>query len=502
MMRQESLRNLPEEPGRPLVTIVLFNYSSPALAPCLEKIFSQTLLQNFEVVICDDHTEDGSWETANEHMRRFPDRITLSRSQAVFGPLWSESKITLQMVRGRYFVSLTQDRPFDPEYVMQVLPLIESDPLFVHAYIGLVREYRPTPIPYKPIPEMKRRVQPLVSVCVYNYQYGRYLRQCLESVAVQTYPNIELCFADNGSTDDSWEIALDFSHRYQGRMSLTRSRMNFGAQSNQDITMFDAVGKYILFLCSDDAMQPTFIERCVTLLEQHPEAAFAMVHRDVLDDTGNVTHEPAFYDQTCLIPGDEQTGVYMMTSVNPSISQILYLRNRFHEKNTIGTHNSRWFGARILDFNLCCDYPMIYIKEPLLLNRVHNMSEGAMLSDTLLQCMGEYSLVHQFADKALSQGHHKTAARLGEAITKIGKLCLRYCLRFLLQGETITARQYLHLAEAIWPEVVQDETHARLHSYWTSSADQQQYILATLKEQANIARREVSYAPPPGSLPC
>jgi glycosyltransferase involved in cell wall biosynthesis len=349
---------------------------------------------------------------------------------------------------------------------------------------------------------MKRSVQPLVSVCVYNYQYGRYLLQCLESVAAQTYPNIELCFADNGSSDDSWEIAMDFSRRHPGRMSLTRSRMNFGAQSNQDITMFDAEGKYMIFLCSDDAMHPTFIERCVTLLERHPEAAFAMVHREVLDDAGNVTHEPSFYGQTCLIPGSEQTAVYMMTSVNPSISQILYRRERFHEKNMIGTHNSRWFGARILDFNLCCDYPMIYIKEPLLLNRVHNMSEGAMLSDTLLQCMGEYSLVHQFADKAASQGHHKTAARLEEAVAKIGKLSLRYCLRFLLQDDAATARQYLHLAEAIFPNVARDGTYLQLSAYWTAPATEQKRILDNLKEQSHVTRRNVSYTPPPGSLPC
>jgi len=497
-----SLRTFPEDPGRPLASIILFNYTHSALIPCLEHIFSQTQLLNFEVVICDDHTTDGSWEAANGFMRRFPDRITLSRSQAVFGPLLTERKLTLQMVRGRYYVLLTENRTFDPAYVIQTLSTIESDPLFVHAYIGLLREYRLTPIPYKLTPEMKRSVQPLVSVCVYNYQYGRYLLQCLESVAAQTYPNIELCFADNGSSDDSWEIAMDFSRRHPGRMSLTRSRMNFGAQSNQDITMFDAAGKYMIFLCSDDAMHPTFIERCVTLLERQLEAAFAMVHRDVLDDAGNVTHEPSFYDQTCLIPGNEQTSVYMMTSVNPSISQILYRRERFHDKNMIGTVNSRWFGARILDFNLCCDYPMIYIKEPLLLNRIHNMSEGAMLSDTLLQCMGEYSLVHQFADKALSQGHHKTAARLGEAVEKIGKLCLRYCLRFLLQDDTGKARQYLHLAEAIWPEVVQDETYAHLNSYWIASAAEQQQILDMLKELANLTRREVSYAAPPRSLPC
>ncbi len=125
---------------------------------------------------------------------------------------------------------------------------------------------------------MKRSENPLVSVCVYNYEYGRFLSQCLESVKEQTYRNIEICFSDNASADNSWEIALDFSCRYSGRMSLTLNRNNFGAQCNQDNTMHDARGEYMLFLCSDDAIEPSFIERCVSLLEKFPSAAFAMVH--------------------------------------------------------------------------------------------------------------------------------------------------------------------------------------------------------------------------------
>jgi hypothetical protein len=193
----------------------------------------------------------------------------------------------------------------------------------------------------------------------------------------------------------------------------------------------------------------------------------------------------------------------MMTSVNPSISQILYRREKFHEKNMIGTHNSRWFGARILDFNLCCDYPMIYIGEALLLNRVHPASEGAMLSVNLLQCMGEYSLVHQFADKAISQGHHKTAARLDEAVAKIGKLCLRYCARYLLQNDEATARQYLRLAESILPDITADGLYQKLSGYWdVSGAEARAAIVEMLGSEANLFTRAVSYRTPPGSIPC
>ena len=58
---------------------------------------------------------------------------------------------------------------------------------------------------------------PLVSVIVYNYNYGRYLSECFfDSVICQTYQNIEILFSDNASTDDSWEIAQSYSQKFPG----------------------------------------------------------------------------------------------------------------------------------------------------------------------------------------------------------------------------------------------------------------------------------------------
>lgn len=499
-------KRTPLSPGDsvPLVSIFLYSYDFDALGDCLDSIFAQDKLDSFEVIICDNATTDGSWEMANAYMCRYPDRITLSRNQAPCSGSRNENKIKLQMVRGKYYVMLTSDRPFDPAYILQTIAQLQADPLLVHSYIGLTREF----VPHRegrelPSPEMKRKGNPLVSVCIYNFEYGRYLSQCLESIAAQTYGHIEVCFSDNASTDDSWQIAMDFAKRYPKKMSLVRNRKNFGASSNQENTMYDARGKYMLFLCSDDAIRPEFVERCIALLEEHPDAAYAMVHRDIMDEEGRISSEPPFYDRSCLIRGKEQTAVYMMTSVNPCISQILYRRDLFMSNSRLGTLNSRWFGARILDFNLCCEYPMIYIKEPLLLNRVHTLSEGALLADNLLQCMSEYSLVHQFADAATSVGHDKAAGRLGEATEKIGRLCMRYSVRFLAQDNASTALRYFRLAEAIFPGIAADPVYTDLAHYWATTDDTEKLnIVAKLGRQANLSTRAVSYPPPPGSIPC
>ena len=64
---------------------------------------------------------------------------------------------------------------------------------------------------------------PLVSVIVVNYNYGRFLRQTVDFVFAQNYPNIECIIVDNASTDDSSEIITDLAKRYPDITILRRA---------------------------------------------------------------------------------------------------------------------------------------------------------------------------------------------------------------------------------------------------------------------------------------
>ena len=55
--------------------------------------------------------------------------------------------------------------------------------------------------------------KPLVSVLINNYNYGRFLREAVESALGQTYPNIEVILVDDGSTDDSRNIIGSYEQR-------------------------------------------------------------------------------------------------------------------------------------------------------------------------------------------------------------------------------------------------------------------------------------------------
>jgi len=344
-------------------------------------------------------------------------------------------------------------------------------------------------------PRLNDPTSPLVSILIFNYNYGRYLRECFDSVLAQTYDNIEINFSDNASTDDSWEIALEYQRHYPDVFFVARNRRNFGAGANFMNTRINARGQYVVELCSDDALLPDYVRSCVVALESHLEAGFAMVHRAILDAQSTRTEEPPFYDQTCLIPGAAQTAVYMMAAVNASISQVMY-RKTMMQENVSSWLASRLYGSRIKDFLICCEHPIIYIKEPLLLHRLHDDNDNLYAAHNLMEVIGPYVLNSQFTEVATSYGHISTAKRLAASVENQSRLSLRYATRALLAGDNRNAQRYLHLAMALWPEIDSDATYQMLNSCLNASHGDKPGYIETLRASNNLVTRVCSYSPP------
>jgi glycosyltransferase involved in cell wall biosynthesis len=100
---------------------------------------------------------------------------------------------------------------------------------------------------------------PLVSIIIVNYNYGRYLREAFDSVAAQTYPNIECIIVDNASTDESADVLQEIERKFSGTKILRRK--DNGGQSLAAQEGFKASsGEYVVFVDADDYLLDSFVE--------------------------------------------------------------------------------------------------------------------------------------------------------------------------------------------------------------------------------------------------
>lgn len=475
----------------PLISVLVYDYDPRFLARCLESIFSQTVVTNLEVVFLDNGSNDGGLDIGLAYARRFHNRMTVRcNGRPGRSSTFADAR---RLAKGMYLVALEQDAAFRPEYVRDSVARMETDALARFATI----ERR---IPGRALPQSVSGL-PQVDVLIHNYNYGRYLKQCLDSVFAQTYHNIRIIFSDNASTDESWDIALEFARRHRPAMTLIRNRKNFGPTANFANCHACIEGKYFCILCSDDALKPDFVRTCVETLEANPDTAFALAHRTIVDEHGHATEEPPFYNRSCVIPGPEQAAVYMMAAVNPTISQVMYSSERTLRDSPVEGPIARWFAQRLVDFELCCDYSMAYIREPLVIHRVHAASDSSRISSSLMEAFGQFVLPHQFIEMAAPKENlHKAIARLPHALEKLGRLCLRYSVRALAAGHEELGRRYYHLSAAVSAKVSEDAVFCQLTAYWDSDASRKAEILAALLATDNLAARSVSYDPPPGSV--
>jgi glycosyltransferase involved in cell wall biosynthesis len=130
-----------------------------------------------------------------------------------------------------------------------------------------------------------------VSIGIPVYNGAHFLATSLDSLMAQTYEDIEFFISDNGSTDGTEEICRDFAAR-DPRITYLRTDANRGASWNYRNVARQTTGRYFKWATHDDLLEPTYIERCVEVLDAAPESVVLVYPRTlIIDEEGNVVSE-------------------------------------------------------------------------------------------------------------------------------------------------------------------------------------------------------------------
>src|SRR5689334_8717967 len=110
---------------------------------------------------------------------------------------------------------------------------------------------------------------PLVSAVIIFFNGENFLKESIESVRAQTYPNWELLLADDGSTDGSPALARRYAEAEPSRIKYLEhpGHENRGKNAARNLGVRHARGKYIAPLDHDDVWLPNKLEEQVAILE-------------------------------------------------------------------------------------------------------------------------------------------------------------------------------------------------------------------------------------------
>jgi glycosyltransferase involved in cell wall biosynthesis len=110
--------------------------------------------------------------------------------------------------------------------------------------------------------------EPLVSVIIPCYKQAHFLGEAIESVLRQTYRTYEIIVIDDGSPDNTAEVAARYPH------VLLISQRNQGLAAARNSGIKESHGEYLVFLDADDRLLPKAMESGIGCMLRHPQSAF------------------------------------------------------------------------------------------------------------------------------------------------------------------------------------------------------------------------------------
>ena len=203
---------------------------------------------------------------------------------------------------------------------------------------------------------------PRVSIVVPSLNQGRFLREALDSILDQDYPNLETVVMDGGSTDGSVEIL----RAYGDRVSFV---------SAADAGQADAInrgwqrtsGSIVAWLNADDRYLPGAIRKAVAALEAHPNAAMVYGEGELIDEAGRLRGS---------FPVTRPFDLWALMHVTDYIMQPTVFMRRSCVEACGGLQAHLHYG---LDWDLWirlgCRWPIVYLPEALAQAREHGQTK-------------------------------------------------------------------------------------------------------------------------------
>lgn len=215
---------------------------------------------------------------------------------------------------------------------------------------------------------MTSAVGPRVTIGLPVYNGERYLAEALESLLAQSYTEFEVVISDNASIDRTEEICRSFADRDE-RVRYVRADVNRGGTWNFNRVVELSRGEYFRWAAHDDAVAPTYLQRCLDVLENDPRAVLAHTRVELIDAGGRSL---GTYDGPRARREDERAWVrFHDAALWSGRNHLIFGVMRRHLLDRIPPYGSHGNADGVLLARLSLLGTFVTIDEPLQRMRVH-----------------------------------------------------------------------------------------------------------------------------------
>ena len=220
---------------------------------------------------------------------------------------------------------------------------------------------------------------PEVSVVVTCYNYAHYLEGCMQSILAQTYQNFEIILIDDGSTDETPDIAGKFQ-TVPNFFYVRQQNSGQAGSKNRGIEL--ARGTYVAFLDADDVWHQEKLEKQIALFDQ-PGVGVVYTRARLMDPEGNSREVgpvgPYLQPRAGHVAEWLLFDNFVWFSSSVVRKQCLQELGGFDESLPMGIDWDLWL-------RLSMHWDFAYVNEPLLLYRVGHPGQMSRNSETRRAC--------------------------------------------------------------------------------------------------------------------
>src|SRR5690348_11586539 len=157
---------------------------------------------------------------------------------------------------------------------------------------------------------------PAVSVIIPSHNYGRFLKESLESIFTQTFGDLEAIVVDDGSTDETPGVLASITDPRLKSYFISRCTIS----EARNFALERASGEYIAFLDADDRWRPEKLERQVAFLRREPSVGTVFSNFVRFNEKGILPSDQLnFYPELRSVPArDSADGTGQVILDDPS----------------------------------------------------------------------------------------------------------------------------------------------------------------------------------------